>query len=61
MKGTWQGQESICQPVSLKSNLVSLAHRPADRFQASSGLFHVFYNYPSKLVSIELLYSPFTS
>ena len=22
MKGTWQGQESICQPVSLKSNLL---------------------------------------
>ena len=26
MKGTWQGQESICQPVSLKSYLLPFTH-----------------------------------
>ena len=29
MKGTWHGQESICRPVSLKSNLLLFANWPA--------------------------------
>ena len=41
MKGTWQGQESICRPVSLKSNLLLFAHWPADRLLALPGPFHV--------------------
>ena len=28
------GQDSICRPVSLKSNLLQLAHLPADRLLA---------------------------
>ena len=41
MKGTWQGQESICRPVMLKSNLFTFTHWPADRLLALPGPFHV--------------------
>ena len=43
MKETWQGQESICRPVSLKFNLLSITYWPADRLLALPGPFHVSY------------------
>ena len=43
MKGTWQGQESICRPVSLKSSLFPFAYWPADRLLALPGPFHVYH------------------
>ena len=43
MNGTWQGQESICWPVNLKSNLLPFVHWPADRLLAPPGPFHVMY------------------
>ena len=44
MKGTWHGQEAIWQPVSLKFNLLLLAHWPADRLLAMPCLFHANRN-----------------
>ena len=41
MKATWHGQESIRRPVSLKSDLLPMAHWPADRLLAMPGPFHV--------------------
>ena len=41
MKGNWQGQDSICRLVSLKSNLLPFTHWPADRLLALPGPFHV--------------------
>ena len=49
MKGTWHGQESICQPVNLKSNLLPYSHWPADRLLAMPGPFHVYYQIWKKL------------
>ena len=61
MKGTWQGQESICRPVSLKSNLLLFAHWPADRLLALPGPFHVsqkqLFSYYDTLKNVDFKYN----
>ena len=58
MKGIWRGQESICQPVSLKSNLFPFAHSPANRLLALPGPFMflgiVHKKRPSRRLSLRI-------
>ena len=42
MKGTWHGQESICQPLSKWKQVRLQAHWPADRLLAPPGPIHVY-------------------
>ena len=42
MKGTWQGKESICRPVSKCYQGRLQAHLPADSLLALPDPFHVF-------------------